>query len=230
MKFLDFLSDFWYLLFPRVCEACGNPLGKNEEVLCFDCLFELPRTNYCNELNNPITQMFVGRMKIEKATALFHFHKGSKFRKLLHGLKYKHKPEIGVILGKELGSEMLASGNFSDIDYIVPVPLHPSRQKERGYNQSERIGSGISEITGIPLSVGNLIRNQKTTTQTKMNKEERWNNVSGKFIVKNPELFAGKHLLLIDDVITTGATTESCGQTLLNIEGARLSIAVLAKA
>lgn len=229
-KLLEYLSDFWFLLFPKNCEACGRALSRGEEVLCFDCLYELPRTHFCKEADNPIMQLFEGRIRLERATALFYFQKGSKFRKLLHSLKYRHKPEIGVLLGKELGAEMLASGNFSDIDYIIPVPLHPNRQKKRGYNQSERIAAGISEITKIPVLADVLIRNTDTKTQTKMNKEERWQNVSGKFIVMDADVLKGKHVLLVDDVVTTGATTEACGTTLLSVEGVKLSIAVLARA
>lgn len=135
-----------------------------------------------------------------------------------------------MLLGKELGAEMLSSGNFSDIDYIIPVPLHPNREKKRGYNQSERIASGISAVTKIPVLTGVLVRNTDTKTQTKMNKEERWQNVSGKFVLADSEILKGKHVLLVDDVVTTGATTESCGTVLLSVEGLRLSIAVLARA
>ena len=218
------------MLFPKNCEACGRVLTRSEEVLCFDCLFELPRTYFCRELDNPVRQLFDGRMRVEKATALFSFQKGSKFRKLLHSLKYNHKPEIGVLLGKELGAEMLSSGNFSDIDYIIPVPLHPNREKKRGYNQSERIAAGISAVTGIPVLVGMLVRNDDTKTQTKMNKEERWQNVSGKFSLTDADRLKGCHVLLVDDVLTTGATTEACGSVLLMVDGLKLSIAVLARA
>lgn len=229
-RIVEYLSDFWFLLFPKNCEACGRVLTRSEEVLCFDCLFELPRTHFCRELDNPVRQLFDGRMRVEKATALFSFQKGSKFRKLLHSLKYNHKPEIGVLLGKELGAEMLSSGNFSDIDYIIPVPLHPNREKKRGYNQSERIAAGISAVTGIPVLVGMLVRNDDTKTQTKMNKEERWQNVSGKFSLTDADRLKGCHVLLVDDVLTTGATTEACGSVLLMVDGLKLSIAVLARA
>ena len=218
------------LLFPSVCEACGNILYKNENILCTKCLYMLPRTNYCVDTENPIIQLFTGRLRLCRATALFTFQKGSKFRKLLHRLKYNSKPEIGVLLGKELGAEMLKSNNFSNIDFIIPVPLHPKRQKSRGYNQSEMIANGISEITKVPVLNNNLIRNIETTTQTKMNKEERWHNVSGKFITKNPKEIENKHILLVDDVVTTGSTIEACGEVLLKINGLILSIAVLAKA
>lgn len=218
------------MFFPHVCEACGKALNKNEEPICTHCLVELPRTDYCKNMDNDIAMLFAGRIKIEKATALFHFHKGSRFRKLLHSLKYKNKPEIGVLLGKELGAAMYSSGNYSDIDYIIPVPLHPKRQKQRGYNQSEMIGKGISLVTDIPILTDVLIRNVETVTQTKMTREERWKNVSGKFIINNPKSIENKHVLLVDDVVTTGSTLEACGETLLSIPGLKLSIAVLANA
>jgi ComF family protein len=231
LKFLKtYIEDFWHLLFPHICEACGNALNKGEEILCFQCLYDLPRTDYSEFLENPITELFAGRLKIEKATALFTFHKGSRFRKLLHSLKYKNKPEIGIILGKELAAQMLKSKNFLDIDFLIPVPLHPKRKKQRGYNQSEMIAKGISQITKIPLSIENLVRNKETVTQTKMTKEERWTNVSGKFSIKNPAQLKGKHVMLIDDVVTTGSTMEACGEILLSVENLKLSIAVLAKA
>jgi len=229
-RIVEYLSDFWFLLFPKNCEACGRSLSRGEDVLCFGCLYELPRTNFCKVLDNPIMQLFEGRIKLERATALFLFQKGSRFRNLLHSLKYNHKPEIGVLLGKELGAEMNVSGNFSDIDFIVPVPLHPNREKKRGYNQSERIAAGISAVTKIPVLRGVLVRNSDTQTQTKMNKEERWQNVSGKFVLMDTDILKGKHVLLVDDVLTTGATTESCGIVLLSVEGLKLSIAVLARA
>lgn len=225
-----YLEDLWFLLFPDVCEACGSTLMKNEGPICIKCLYEIPRTDYCKDLSNDILLMFTGRIKVEKATALFHFHKGSRFRKLLHSLKYKKKPEIGIALGKELGAEMLSSKNFKDIDYIIPVPLHPKRQKQRGYNQSEMIGEGISKVTDIPMLTDVLIRNVETVTQTKMTREERWKNVSGKFLIQHPKKIENKHVILVDDVVTTGSTLEACGETLLNIPGLKLSIAVLANA
>ncbi|MDD2634136.1 MAG: ComF family protein [Bacteroidales bacterium] len=229
-KIKEYIEDFWFLIFPYVCEACGVALGKNEPPVCFNCLYEIPRTDYCVNEDNPITHLFTGRIKIERGTALFHFYKGSRFRKLLHALKYRQKPEIGILLGKELGAEILSSGNYNDIDYIIPVPLHPKRQKQRGYNQSEMIGKGISSVTGIPMLIDVLLRNVETITQTKMTREERWHNVSGKFIIKNGNKIQNKHVLLIDDVVTTGSTLEACGETLLNVQELKLSIAVLAEA
>lgn len=229
-KFKIYLEDFWFLFYPHICEACGGALSKNEGAICTKCLFDLPRTDFSKFIENPLTELFAGRIKVEKATALFNFHKGSRFRGLLHSLKYRNKPEIGVILGKELGSEMVKTRNFEDIDILIPVPLHANRQKQRGYNQSEMIAKGISQITKIPLVCDNLVRSVETTTQTKMNKEERWRNVSGKFQINRPRDLETKHILLIDDVITTGSTLEACGEELLKIYGVKLSIAVLAKA
>jgi ComF family protein len=229
-KLFQYIEDFWFLLYPHICEACGDVLHKNENIVCTKCLYDLPRTDYCIDLNNPIINLFTGRMKIEKATALFTFHKGSRFRKLLHTLKYKNKPEIGILLGQELGAEMLKSNNFKDIDYIVPVPLHPKRKKQRGYNQSEKIAEGISQIMKIPVVSDCLVRKSETETQTKITKEERWRNVYGKFAITNSEILKKKHILLIDDVVTTGSTLEACGETLLKIDDLKLSIAVLAKA
>lgn len=229
-KIIQYIEDFWALIYPHVCEACGRSLYKNETIICIKCLYDLPRTDYCYDLENPIVQLFIGRLNLFRATALFSFQKGSRFRKLLHSLKYKSKPEIGILLGRELGAEMLKSNNFSNIDYIIPVPLHPNRQKERGYNQSEMIGKGISEIIKIQMLSNVLVRNIETSTQTKITKEERWKNVSGKFQLTDKDCLKNKHVLLVDDVITTGSTIEACGESLLVIDGLKLSIAVLAKA
>jgi ComF family protein len=228
-KLVEYFSDLVFLIFPAHCEACGNVLFKNEEIVCIKCLYELPRTNYSYDKENPILNLLAGRLYLTSATALYSFHKDSKFRKLLHKLKYNHRPEIGVILGKDLASEMKQSGNFDDIDFIVPVPLHPKRKKWRGYNQSEEIAKGIAEVLNIAISADNFIRNVETTTQTQKTKDERWQNVAGKFKIVDENIFVGKHLLLVDDVLTTGATLEACGEMLLKIAGVRLSIGVLAK-
>jgi ComF family protein len=164
------------------------------------------------------------------ATALFYFNKGSRYRKLLHKLKYKHKPEIGVFLGRELGVSIKGSEYFAKVEGIVPVPLHSSRIKTRGYNQSERIAKGLSEVTGWKIYNNLILRTKATETQTKKSKEERWKNVSGKFALNNPDIAKGKHLILVDDVVTTGATLEACAAELLKIEELKLYIGVLAKA
>ncbi len=227
---LRYLNDIRFLIFPQCCEVCGIPLHNNEKVLCIKCLYNLPRTDFCTLKDNPITNIFAGRLKIERGTALFIFQKGSKYRKLLHKLKYNNKAEIGIILGKELGIQMNKSGNYHDIDYIIPIPLHKTRERQRGYNQSLAIARGLSEILKFPIEHNNLVRNIATITQTKMNKEERQRNVSGKFSVLNASELENKHVLLVDDVVTSGSTIEACGEILLQIKGLKLSIAVLAMA
>lgn len=228
-RIISFFQDFLFLIFPSHCEACDNVLYKNEEIICTKCLYELPRNNFSSDADNSILNLFAGRLPLKSAVALFSFQKESKFRKLLHKLKYKNKPEIGILLGMELGAEMQKSNNFNDIDFIVPVPLHPNRQKQRGYNQSEMIAIGIAKILNINISIDNFIRNEETTTQTKKTKEERWQNVAGKFLIKDENIFKNKHILLVDDVLTTGATLEACGEFFVKIDNLKLSIAVLAK-
>lgn len=227
-KQLEYIKDFIYLFFPLHCEACRSLLVKNEVALCTKCLYELPRTDFCYDNDNDIVNLFAGRIRLNRATALFTFHKESRFRKLIHKLKYQNKPDIGIILGRELGADMLASKNFSDIDYIIPVPLHSKRRLERGYNQSELIGRGISQVINKPMLCDVFIRSAYTKTQTKMTRDERWSNVSGKFLINNEELIRNKHVLLIDDVVTTGSTIEACGEKLLSVKGLSLSVAVLA--
>jgi len=227
---LSWINDFFFLIYPEQCEACGNSLIKGENILCTNCLIDMPYTDYPLWDDNPVAQIFWGRQEIEMATALFYFNKGSRYRKLLHKLKYKHKPEIGVFLGRELGVSIKGSEHFAKVEGIVPVPLHSSRIKTRGYNQSERIAKGLSEVTGWKIYNNLILRTKATETQTKKSKEERWKNVSGKFALNNPDIAKGKHLILVDDVVTTGATLEACAAELLKIEELKLYIGVLAKA
>lgn len=222
--------DFINLFFPLHCEACGTNLLHGEKVICTKCLFELPKTNYHKDKENKIAQLFWGKVYIETATAYYFFNKGSIFQKLMHKLKYKGKKEIGIYLGKLLGAELKDSDNYKGLDAIIPIPLHPKRQKKRGYNQSDCIGEGLAEVLGIELMTNNLIRATETQTQTKKSKEERWNNVENVFKVLHPEKISGKHILLIDDVITTGATLEACARVLLKINNVKVSIACVAVA
>ncbi|MFO7879718.1 MAG: ComF family protein [Bacteroidota bacterium] len=227
---LTYWQDFWYLFYPKICDACGKSLLQQEEILCTKCLVKLPRTKFHADPENTLSQVFWGRVKIERATALMVFVKGSQYRKLIHKLKYKRRPDIGVFLGRELGSELNLDGHFSAIDCVLPVPLHPDKKKVRGYNQAERIAEGISQVMGIPVSNENLHRKVFTKTQTKKGRYDRWENVSGVFAVRNPEELSGKHVLLVDDVITTGATIEACAHALLEVKDVRVSIASIGMA
>lgn len=224
-RLLDYWQDFWYLFYPKVCDTCGKSLMHQEEILCTECLVNIPKTAYHHDKENELAEIFWGRVKLENVTALIHFVKGSKYRKLIHKLKYKNRPEIGVYMGRELGAELNESEDFSKIDFIVPVPLHPDRQKQRGYNQAEMIANGISEVTEIPVDADNLYRAVSTSTQTKKGRYERWENVSGIFQMRDKDIFRNKHILLVDDVITTGSTIEAAAQGILTAENSKVSIA-----
>lgn len=224
----DLWDDFLSILFPRICYGCGDRLFRNEYLICTGCRVVIPRTDFHIVKDNPLIQTFWGRCKVESAVAFSYFNKGSRIRKLIHCLKYDGVKEIGHELGKIYGLSLKASGFLDNIDIIIPIPLHKSRQRARGFNQSEMISAGISDISGLPVVTGAVERIMATSTQTKHSKIERWNNVSRAFILKKPELLAGKHILLVDDVITTGATIESCANEILKTEDVRVSIAAIA--
>jgi ComF family protein len=222
------IQQFIALLYPRQCEACGASLHHREQVLCLDCLYHLPRTNYWNEAGNNVEKLFWGKIRLERVCALFFFNKGSRYRHLLHKLKYAGKKNIGIELGRRLGMELKSAALYQTVDTIIPVPLHPKKQRKRGYNQSTQIAIGIAEATGWELDTQTVFRQQFTETQTRKTRLDRWRNVAEVFAVKDSGAVHGKHVLLVDDVITTGATIEACAQHLLNIEGCRVSVAALA--
>jgi ComF family protein len=226
----ELLDDFISLLFPRLCYACGDHLLRNEKLICTECYVMIPRTNYHLEKNNPVEQLFWGRCIIEKAAALSFYNRDSRIRKLIHNLKYNGIREIGYELGKLYGLSLTRSDFLEGINMIIPVPLHPSKKRTRGFNQSELISDGLSEVTGLPVGRTLLERNSKTGTQTRRSRYERWLNVEGIFTVTAEEDVKGKHLLLVDDVITTGSTIESCANELLKIENVKVSVAALAVA
>lgn len=223
-------NDLLNLIYPDLCQACDTYLLQGEVVICTKCLFHLPKTNFHQQENNPVSMLFWGRVRIEYAASFYTFEKGSKYQKLIHKLKYHNRPEIGIELGKHLGYILGKSEMYKSIDIIVPVPLHPKKRKLRGYNQSEMIVKGISESMQKPADMDSLIRQVHTESQTKKGRLERWENVDNVFQVKETEPLANKHILLVDDVVTTGSTLEACAQVLLNIEGTRVSIATLAYA
>lgn len=228
MALKDYIRDFIKLIYPDNCPACGRILLENDNFLCTKCRFDLPLTNFHLEKDNIVEQIFWGRTTIERATSLLFFQKKSRYQKLIHQLKYKGKKEIGFELGVLLGSQLKKSDWIKNIDYIIPVPLHPKRQKKRGYNQSEWIGKGLEEQLGIPQITDCLVRTKHTETQTKKSKAERWENVSSIFTVQNESFITNKSILLIDDVLTTGATIESCAQTILNEKkGGKVYIATI---
>ncbi len=216
------------LLFPRTCAACGNLLLEGEEIVCTTCRFLMPKTHYEMNPNNPLAQNFFGQMPFNAVSAEFFFSKSGKVQHLIHGLKYHHCRENGVFLGQEIGKSLLKAPDFQGIDFIIPIPLHPKKEKLRGYNQSHVIAEGIKEITGIPIAEHCLVRSVFTATQTKKSREERWDNVKDIFILENAGKLAGKHVLLVDDVLTTGATLMSAGKALMQVEEIKISVVTAA--
>ena len=228
MTFRDWLNSILNLFYPRVCAACGEALLKDEETVCLKCRYLLPKTGYELNAENPLAQHFYGRVRFHAVTACFFFAKSGKVQHLIHELKYKGNKEAGIFLGQQLGETIKEAPLFQGIDYLIPVPLHPKREKQRGYNQSLMIAKGISEVTGIAIGDKYLVRAIYTETQTHKTAEQRFKNVKDIFEVRFAEELKDKHVLLIDDVLTTGATLESCAHQLENIPGITISAATAA--
>ncbi len=219
----EMMENFLSLFFPNYCMGCGEPLTRGEELLCTFCLFHLPRTYFHQDPGNPAARIFWGRVRLEMASSFVFFHKGGNVQELLHQLKYQGKKEIGRYLGELYAYELGDTKAFDDIDMIIPVPLHPKKQRKRGYNQSQCFAEGLAGIMKVPVESKCLFRKENSATQTKRSRYERWENVEDIFGLRDSGKIAGKHVLLVDDVITTGATIEACASILLNIEGTRVS-------
>jgi ComF family protein len=201
---------------------------QGEEFICTSCNMNLPRTNYHLIQDNPVERLFWGRADLVRASSFFFYQRGSDFRKIIHQLKYAGKKEIGEVMGRYMAKEMLSSDFFKDIDIIIPVPLHPIRQRERGYNQSEWIAKGISSVTGLPIDTKKLKRIKHIETQTHKTSFERWENVQHIFKLESPDDLEGKHVLIIDDVLTTGATVAACISNFSTIKDIKISLLTLA--
>ena len=224
------LGPLFHLFFPRCCVVCGAPLVEGEEAICTHCNINMPRTNYHKVKDNLVERIFWGKIPLERATSYFFYRKGSDFRKILHQFKYGGRKELGTIMGRFMAAELATTDFFEGIDVIIPVPLHPRKRKARGYNQSEWIARGVSVITLIPVFTSGMVREKNTETQTHKSAFERWENVDGIFRVTIPEYFSGKHILIIDDVLTTGATIVACASAFDKVEDIRISILTLAVA
>jgi len=230
MKLKTYFLDFLNLFFPKICAVCNANLYKNEEVICTRCEYHIPRTNFYKEPGNPVEQVFWGRVPIENACSFFYFDKGGKYQKLIHNLKYKSQKEIGTHIGKLFGFDLVKNELYKNADYLIPVPLHPKKEKKRGFNQSLMIAEGLAESMNIEIDSKNLFRKQYTESQTRKNRFDRWKNVEDIFGLRKPEKFKDKHVILIDDVLTTGSTIEACSQALLKAKGIKISVVTLAYA
>lgn len=222
------VSDVLEMLFPSLCVTCGERLVTQEKYVCFNCWSDLPVTNFHTDPANKVAQLFWGRAQIENATSFYVYKKGSRYQQLIHYIKYKGLKELGFETGRRFGFVLTESELFSKVDTIVPVPLHPRKEKSRGYNQCVWIARGMAESMKKELVSDNLFRQVFTSTQTRKNRFERWQNVEGIFGLHRPEELAGKHILLVDDVVTTGSTLEACAYQLLQIPEIQVSVATLA--
>ena len=202
-------NDLLRIIYPEVCEICGTSLVTGEKILCLNCDLNMPRTKVHNDNFNIIHQRLAGSTPINKAASYFYYYKESDYATLIHQAKYNNRPFIAYHLAQKFAKELNGSNFFDGIDIILPVPLHFLKLIKRGYNQSVAIAKGISAITAIPVG-DNLYARQQHSTQTRKNSYERWVNAQGIYAVKNPEELANKHVLIIDDVITTGATLLAC--------------------
>jgi ComF family protein len=226
IRLKDIKESLLQIVFPHICSGCGSDLLNIESSLCLHCIDALPETDFEKLSENPVEKLFWGRLRIESASASYYFNKESLVQHLMHQIKYKNNRELGLQLGRMMGIQLKKSQRFS-ANALIPLPLFPGKEKIRGYNQSQLLCDGISETLGIPVLNDVIIRPEHTETQTKKGRIERWRNMEGKFILTRPEKIAGKHLLLVDDVVTTGATLEACGSELLRGEKTQLSIATL---
>lgn len=227
MRFIEEIKNsFLHLIFPHVCAGCGSDLvGVNK--LCLRCHEELPATAFHLHPNNPIEKLFWGRLPVTYATAQYYFTKQSLVQRLMFRFKYRGDKELGLFLGRMIGYQLNETNRFREIDVLVPLPLFASKERTRGYNQATLLCEGIAEILQKPVLKNAVVRTTYTESQTKKRRVERWQNMEGRFYLVDEVSVKGKHILLVDDVITTGATLEACGLELLKGENVRLSIATL---
>ena len=216
-----------HLAYPHVCEGCGTDNLQGDHLLCLHCLSSLPSTNFSQYADNLVEKMFWGRMLVHSATALYYFTKESMMQHLVHQFKYNGNKEMSRYLGELMGWALIESKRFTSVDALIPLPLHKSKERLRGYNQSTLLCEGIAKVMGKPVLTDVVVRTEETESQTKKNRIERWENMKGKFRLEDGSAIEGLHVLLIDDVITTGATLEACGREILQAKNVRLSVGTL---
>ena len=226
--FLRLATDLLKLLFPRLCNACSGYLVRGERNICTTCLRDLPYTDYHLHADNRAAKQFWGRIPCKAVSAMLYFRKGSRVQRMLHRLKYNGQMDLGLELGQLLGNRLKAGGSYADIDLVLAVPLHPKRERLRGYNQSQCIANGVAQCLNVPVLEGVLCKHRSTSSQTRKGRFSRYENLKDVFEIRDAERICGKQILLIDDVITTGATIEACGQVLYDAGVESLSIAAIA--
>ena len=224
----NIVNSTLHLFYPHICTGCGSDLLQENNLLCLRCIHDLPHTNFAALANNQIEKDFWGRINLTAAYSQFYFSKEFLIQHLIHQLKYKGDTKIGFYLGEIMGKTLHNSNRFSSIDALVPLPLYAAKEHKRGYNQATVICNGMSSVMNIQVLNNAVIRQHATETQTRKHRTERWENVKSSFKVAKPGELSGKHLLLVDDVVTTGATLEACGNAILQAVNVKLSIATLA--
>jgi ComF family protein len=224
------MFDLSGLFYPELCQACDDLLIPGEKVFCTRCMATLPQTGYHLYEDNPVAQQFWGKVPLKRAAACWHFQKGERVQRLLHRLKYDHKPEIGVRSGELYGQQLIRSESFRNIDLILPVPLHPQKLKIRGYNQAASFAEGLSRSMKVEWRNDLLLRARHTSTQTRKSRFARFLNVGSAFAVASHVALSGRNILIVDDVITTGSTFEACAVKLLEAADLTVSVAAMAYA
>lgn len=222
------IDHLLHLFYPHICTGCGTDVLPTDQMLCLHCLNDLPVTNFFGHAGNPVEEIFYGRLNIQQGASGYFFTKQSLLQHLLIQLKYRGNKDIGFYMGRLLGNLIKEHHAFIDIDAMIPLPLNPRKERIRGYNQATAICNGISSVTDIPVIDKVVVRKVFTETQTRMGRINRWENMDGVFAVTDENQLMNQHLLLVDDVVTTGATLEACGSEILKISGTRLSVATLA--
>jgi ComF family protein len=224
---VDIKEALLHLVFPHICEGCGTDIIQQDHQLCLYCLSSMPHTEFHLHPNNQIEKIFWGRVPVVHATAQYYYTKESMMQRLMHSFKYRGNKELGFYLGRLMGQSLLTSKRFEAVDILIPLPLFISKERRRGYNQATILCNGIAEIIVKPVSNKVVRRPEHTETQTKKNRVERWQNMEGRFELTDAAAIEGKHVLLVDDVVTTGATLESCATELLRAPNVRISVATL---
>jgi ComF family protein len=222
---VDIKEALLHWIYPHTCAGCGTDLAKHNSSICIRCLSSMPVTSYANWNGNPVERIFWGRLPILSAACAYHFAASTIMQELLHECKYQKNKDLTIQLGRLMGEQLINNVRFT-VDFLVPLPLHKSREKKRGYNQAELLCRGMAEVLSIPVKSNLIKRVEPTKTQTSKSRIERWENMKGKFVLTHNQV-TNAHILLVDDVITTGATLEACGQVLLEQKGVQLSIFAL---
>lgn len=222
------LKSIVNLFFPKVCNACNNLLNENTDTICLDCRHDLPVTNFHFDNNDAVKNVLYGRAEVENSTALFRFEKKGNVQRLIHNLKYKDYEHIGFVLGNWLGGELKTIDAYKDIDVVIPVPLHKKKLKKRGYNQVAQFGNQIAKALEVDYLDDVLLKVTNTKSQVNKKRLARWNNNEELFTLENQTKIENKHILIVDDIITTGATLEACINVLKQSKNIKISIATMA--